>query len=238
MNIKWIEALDENEMGRVGETILREQIVSNPSSVLLLPTGQTPVSVYNRLAERQEREPIDWRRVHTVNLDEYISLSPSHPQSYQAFMRRNLFDRVGLTKEQTRLPRGDAADPAAECRAYDEHIRQLGGIDFALLGVGHNGHIGFNEPADSFAAGTHVVDLTPSTRQANARFFASMDEVPAQAITLGIDQIMHAERILLLCGADKKEIVESAFLGPITPRNPVSVLRLHRDVTVVHCWKR
>lgn len=218
--------------------MISHQIKAKPSSVLLLPTGQTPVTVYDTLAERRAQGKLDWKEIHTVNLDEYVSLSPDHPQSYHAFMKKNLFDRVGLSAEQTRLPRGDAADLAAECRDYDEHIDCLGGINFALLGVGHNGHIGFNEPSDSFSEGTHVVNLTPSTRQANARFFESLDAVPTQAVTMGILQIMQSERILLLCGPDKREIVETAFSGSITPRNPVSVLRLHRDVTVVHCWKR
>ena len=238
MEAKWIEAENEQQMGRLGAQLMCEQVAGKPSSVLLLPTGETPVPVYHRLAELYRLGELDWKNVHTVNLDEYIPLSPTHPQSYHAFMKKELFDPIGLTGEQTRLPRGDAPDLEAECRSYDEHIRCLGGIDFALLGVGHNGHIGFNEPGDSFSAGTHVVDLTPSTRQANARFFASVDEVPTKAMTMGIEQIMQARRILLLCGADKREIVESAFSGPITPRNPVSVLRLHRHVTVVHCWHR
>ena len=238
MEITWIAASDEQEMGRIGANILNEQIAAKPSSVLLLPTGQTPVTVYDNLAERKAQGKLNLSKIHTVNLDEYVPLPPNHPQSYHAFMKKNLFDRVGLTEKQTRLPRGDAADLLAECRDYDEHVRRLGGIDFALLGVGHNGHIGFNEPSDNFSAETHLVDLTPSTRQANARFFESLDEVPTQAVTMGVLQIMQSARILLLCGPDKREIIESAFSGPITPRNPASVLRLHRDVTIVHCWKR
>lgn len=238
MEIQWIEALNEDEMGRLGADRIQKQIAAKPASVLLLPTGQTPVKVYDRLADAAASGNLNVRQLHTVNLDEYVPLPATHPQSYYAFMKRNLFDRVGLTGQQVRLPRGDAPDLAAECRDYDHHIRSLGGIDFALLGVGHNGHIGFNEPSDRFPVGTHVVDLTPSTRQANARFFASADEVPTQAVTLGIDAIMQAASILLLCGADKREVVEAAFSGPVTPRNPVSVLRLHQNVTVIHCWKR
>ena len=238
MGTKWIEALNVLEMGRIGAQIMCEQVAQKTASVLLLPTGQTPVTVYDCLAGLYRQGKLNWQSVHTVNLDEYASLPPTHPQSYHAFMKKELFDRVGLTKEQTRLPRGDAPDLDAECHSYDRHIQELGGVDFALLGVGHNGHIGFNEPGDSFSAGTHVVDLTPSTRQANARFFASIDEVPERAVTMGVEQIMQSRRILLLCGADKREIVEAAFTGLVTPRNPVSVLRLHRHVTIVHCWRR
>ena len=238
MSITWIKAADENELGERGAAYIADLLQKKPAAALLLPTGETPVPVYRTLAVMQAAGRVSFEQVRTVNLDEYVGLGPDDPQSYHAFMQRQLFGPVGMRPEQSALPDGAAADLTAACRAYDAHIAALGGLDLALVGVGRNGHVGFNEPDDSFPIGTHVVDLTDSTVQANARLFDSAAEVPRQALTVGVDAIMQAREILLVAGPDKRQVVETALSGPVTPRLPVSVLRLHPRVTVIHVWKR
>ena len=225
---------DYQTMSRKAANILSAQIILKPNSVLGLATGSTPVGMYKQLVTWYEKGDLDFAEVKTVNLDEYVNLEPTHEQSYHYFMQHHLFDHVNINPANTNVPDGLAADPKAECAWYNQVIRQLGGIDIQVLGMGHNGHIGFNEPGDAFELETHVVDLTERTIQANSRFFASMDEVPRQAMTMGIKSIMMARKILLMVsGEDKADAVKRAFSGPVTPQMPASILQLHPYVTLV-----
>lgn len=170
----------------------------------------------------------------TVNLDEYRGLPRENDQSYFYFMNHNLFDYVNINPERTHLPNGMNPDADEECKRYEEVIRSTGGVDLQLLGLGHNGHIGFNEPGEAFETETHCVDLTERTIEANKRFFASIDDVPKQAYTMGIKTIMMAKKILIVVsGEDKAETVKNAFFGPVTPQVPASILQMHPDVTIV-----
>ena len=178
---------------------------------------------------------LDFSQVRTVNLDEYCGLRGDDPNSYRYFMDHHLFSRVNLQRENTHLPNGAAPDLEEECRRYEALIQSLGGVDLQLLGIGRNGHIGFNEPSDSFPPVVHTVQLTESTIQANSRLFERIEDVPTQAITMGVGTILKAERILLIAGADKRYILEEALTGRVTPQVPASVLQLHRDVTVIVC---
>ena len=183
-------------------------------------------------------EGLSFARCTTVNLDEYRGLAGTHPQSYRYFMNEHLFSRVDVRVDHTFVPNGTAADPAAECAAYDARLDSFGGSDIQLLGIGPDGHIGFNEPADEFTYETHLVDLDPSTIEANARFFDSADDVPRQALTMGLGGIMNAKKILLVAsGAAKKAVLEEAMHGPVTPRLPASILQRHPDVTVLFAEK-
>ena len=205
-----------------------------PRAVLGLATGGTPLGVYRRLIDDYRNGLISFRQVTTFNLDEYVGLPEDHPESYHAYMRRNLFDHIDLPPERAHLPNGNAADLAAECRRYDALIEEAGGIDLQLLGIGHNGHIGFNEPGPELVTGTHVVELAEETRRANARFFRSVDEVPRQAITMGVGTILKARTIALIAkGADKADIVRRALEGPITTDCPASLLQTHPQLIVL-----
>ena len=216
---------DYQQMSRKAASVLAAQVVANPKSVLGLATGSTPIGMYKQLVEWHKAGDLDFSQVHTVNLDEYVGLEPTHDQSYRYFMQDNLFNHINVVPENTNVPNGLAADPAAEGKRYDELIESLGGIDIQVLGMGHNGHIGFNEPCDYFPLGTHDVDLTESTISANARFFASMEDVPKKAITMGIQAIMNARKILVVVnGEGKADIVAKAFAGPVTPQVPASIL--------------
>ena len=232
--MKIYRAEDYNSMSRRAANILSAQVILKPDSVLGLATGSTPVGMYRQLVNWCEKGDIDFSQVHTVNLDEYLGLAPDHDQSYRYFMQQNLFDHINVRPENTNVPNGLASDPEAECRRYNEVIAGLGGIDLQVLGMGHNGHIGFNEPGEAFELETHVVDLTENTIQANARFFASKDEVPRRAITMGIKAIMQARHILVVVsGEDKAEIVRRAFAGPVTPLVPASILQMHPHLSLV-----
>ena len=221
-------------MSRKAANILSAQVILNPNSVLGLATGSTPIGMYKQLVSWYNKGDLDFSQVKSVNLDEYVGLSPDHDQSYRYFMQKNLFDHVNIDPANTNVPDGLAADPDEACRRYNQIIRDLGGIDIQVLGMGHNGHIGFNEPDDAFELETHVVDLQESTIEANARFFASKDEVPRRAITMGIKNIMQARQILVLVsGEGKADIVKAAFTGPVTPRVPASILQLHHNVALV-----
>ena len=223
------------DLCRIGAEMIAAQIAEKPDSVLGLATGSSPVGIYRKLIERYCAGKLDFSNITSVNLDEYVGLGGDHPQSYRYFMQKNLFDHVNITPSKTFVPNGLAADTRAECAAYDDRIRNLGGIDLQLLGIGLDGHIGFNEPADRFTEETHVVSLHPSTIAANARFFESEDEVPHSAITMGVGSIMQARKILLIAnGPAKKGIVEKAVSGPITPQVPASILQRHPDVTVIY----
>ncbi len=214
--------------------LIAAQIIARPDCVLGLATGSTPIGAYARLVEWHREGGLSFAGVRTVNLDEYRGLTPNHDQSYRYFMQTNLFDHVDVDRANTNVPDGLAADPAAECARYDRVLRDLGYADLQLLGLGHNGHIGFNEPGPAFVLPTHMVDLTESTINANARLFSSRDEVPRQALTMGIGGIMRAKRVVVaVSGADKAEAVARAFAGPVTPEVPASVLQLHPDVVLV-----
>lgn len=227
-------AKDYNDMSRKAANIISAQIILKPDCVLGLATGSTPIGTYQQLIERYREGDLDFSQVRTANLDEYRGLTRDNDQSYYYFMYHNLFKEVNIDMANTNIPDGTNPDSAAEAARYDQVIRDLGGVDLQLLGMGHNGHIGFNEPSDAFDKGTHCVDLQPSTIEANKRFFASIDDVPKQAYTMGIQTIMSARKILLLVsGAEKAEILYKALCGPITPHVPASVLQLHNDVTVV-----
>ena len=209
-------------------------IKAKPACVLGLATGSTPLPLYRELIAREERGALDFSRVRSVNLDEYKGLAPEHPQSYRFFMKENLFDHISIRPENTFVPDGLASDVEAMCMAYERKIEDLGGVDIQLLGIGHDGHIGFNEPCDHFPLWTHEVELTEMTRNANKRFFDSIDEVPTAAFTMGIGTVMAARRILMvITGEDKAEILYRAFFGPITPEIPASILQLHHDVALI-----
>ena len=223
------------ELCRRGADMFAAQIRKNPRSVLGLATGSSPIGIYRDLIAAYQAGELDFSQITSVNLDEYVGLGADHPQSYRRFMQENLFDHINIDPAKTFVPNGLAADPAAECAAYDRRIRELGGIDLQLLGIGLDGHIGFNEPADTFVEQTHVVALHESTIRANARFFESIDEVPRSAITMGIGSIVRARKILLIAnGPAKKEILEKAIYGPVTPLIQASILQQHPDVTVIY----
>lgn len=232
MNI--YRAKDYDDMSRKAANILFSQIISKPDCVLGLATGSTPLGIYRRLAEWYDTGDLDFSQVTTVNLDEYRGLPKDNPQSYYYFMHENLFQKVNMDADRTFLPDGMEADSRKACEDYNAILHSVGRVDIQLLGLGHNGHIGFNEPGSIFEAETHCVKLTDQTIKANRRFFESEEEVPREAYTMGIKTIMSARRILIVVsGADKADIVKKAFFGPITPQVPASVLQLHPDVTLV-----
>ena len=224
---------DYKGMSRKAANIVSAQVILNPACVLGLATGSTPIGMYQQLIDWYNKGDLDFSQVKSVNLDEYVGLAPTHDQSYRYFMQHNLFDHVNIDPANTNVPNGLASDPEAECERYNEVIRSMGGIDVQVLGMGHNGHIGFNEPGQAFELETHVVDLTERTIEANARFFASKDEVPKRAITMGIKSIMQARQILVVVsGEDKAEIVKKAFFGPVVPQVPASILQMHPNVVL------
>lgn len=225
---------DYAAMSRRAANLISAEVIRKPDCVLGLATGSTPIGTYKQLIEWHKKGDLRFWEVTSVNLDEYKGLGPDHDQSYRYFMQTNLFDHIDIRRENTYVPNGLAQDPEEECARYDQMIRALGGTDLQLLGLGRNGHIGFNEPGPSFVKETHVVDLTQSTIDANARFFASEADVPRQALTMGIGAIMSARRVLVVAsGADKADAVYNAFCGPITPEVPASILQLHGDVVLV-----
>ena len=221
-------------MSRQAANIISAQIILKPDSVLGLATGSTPIGAYRQLIDWYRMGDLDFSGIRSVNLYEYLGLSADDPRSYACFMRKNLFDAINIKPENTFIPDGCATDPTEECARYNQLIRTLGGIDLQLLGIGNNGHIGFNEPGDCFAKETHPVRLTENTIAANARFFSSVEEVPKYAISTGIKNIMQAKRILLIAsGTAKAEALFSTICGPITPAVPASILQLHENVTIV-----
>ena len=232
--MKIYKAKDYKDMSRKAANIISAQVIMKPNCVLGLATGSTPIGTYDQLVEWYNKGDLDFSEVTTVNLDEYKGLPRTNDQSYYYFMHQHLFDRVNIDPERTNVPNGMEPDAEKECGRYEELIRSLGGVDLQLLGLGHNGHIGFNEPGEAFEKETHCVDLTGRTIEANKRFFASADDVPKQAYTMGIKTIMQAKKILIVVnGENKADIVERAFFGPVTPEVPASILQLHNDVTLV-----
>lgn len=221
-------------MSRSAADIIEAQINEDSPCTLGLATGSTPIGTYQFLVEDCRQGKVSFANVETYNLDEYCGLSPESPDSYHYFMNANLFDFVDIDKANTHVPEGDGSDAEASCEAYEQAIEDAGWMDLQLLGLGNNGHIGFNEPAADFPVSTHIVRLTESTIDANSRLFESADDVPREAITMGIGTIMKARKILVVAnGVGKAAIVKEAFLGPVTPEVPASVLQLHPDVTVV-----
>ncbi len=223
------------KLSRLAANIVASQITVKPNSVLGLATGSSPVGLYKELIARYEAGELDFSRVTSVNLDEYVGLDGSHPQSYRYFMQTNLFDHVNIRPECTFVPGGCSENYEADCKAYDKRIEDLGGIDLQLLGIGLDGHIGFNEPDDHFTRETHVAELEESTIKANARFFDSEDEVPRRAVSMGMGAIMGAKKVLMIANGEAKwEAIHRALNGPITPELPASILQLHPDVTVIY----
>lgn len=225
---------DYKEMSRKAASIIAAQIILKPESVLGLATGSTPIGTYENLVAWYENGDLDFSNISSVNLDEYKGLSGDNDQSYRYFMNQHLFSKVNIDVNRTFVPNGLEPDSDKACAEYNEIIRQSGGIDLQLLGLGHNGHIGFNEPCDEFEKVTHCVDLKESTIEANKRFFESEADVPRQAYTMGIQNIMSAKKVLVVVsGEDKADIVAKAFAGPVTPQVPASILQMHEDVTLV-----
>lgn len=232
--MKIIRAKDYSDMSRKAANIISAQVIMKPNCVLGLATGSTPIGTYAQLVEWYQKGDLDFSEVTMVNLDEYKGLTRENEQSYYYFMNDNLFSKINIDLNRTFLPDGTEPDSDKACRDYNQIIADVGGVDLQLLGLGHNGHIGFNEPGMAFEAETHCVNLTESTMKANQRFFASMEDVPRQAYTMGIKTIMQAKKILVVVsGADKASIIKEAFFGAITPSVQASVLQLHNDVTLV-----
>ena len=233
--MKIIRAKDYADMSRKAANIISAQVIMKPNCVLGLATGGTPVGAYAQLVDWYNKGDIDFSEVTTVNLDEYRGLPKEHPQSYWYFMNENLFSKVNIDPAKTNLPDGTNLDTAAECARYNGIIHKLGGIDLQLLGIGPNGHIGFNEPGEAFELETHCVDLAPTTIEANKRFFAGNEAlVPKQAYTMGIKTIMQARKVLVVAnGKAKAQAVKDAVTGPVTPACPGSILQLHPDCILV-----
>ena len=228
------EGKDYQDVSRKAANIMSAQIILKPDSVIGLATGSTPIGIYDQLVKWYEKGDLDFSNVVSINLDEYKGLSGDNDQSYRYFMNKHLFDRINIDKNKTYVPDGLEQDSYKACQQYNNIIEKSGGIDMQLLGLGHNGHIGFNEPGEAFEKETHCVNLTKSTIEANKRFFEREEDVPKQAYTMGIKSIMQAKKILIVVsGKGKADIVKKAFFGPVTPEVPASVLQLHNDVTLV-----
>ncbi|MBS5523460.1 MAG: glucosamine-6-phosphate deaminase [Clostridiales bacterium] len=227
-------AKDYKDMSRKAANIISAQIIMKPNCVLGLATGSSPIGTYKQLIDWYNKGDLDFAEVKTINLDEYKGLTRDNVQSYAYFMNENLFKHVNIDIHNTHLPNGMAVDDEEECRRYNSIIHSMGGIDLQLLGLGHNGHIGFNEPDEAFEKETHLIALTQSTIDANSRLFDNPKDVPRYAYTMGIKTIMQAKKILVVVsGEDKSEIVAKAFFGPVTPEVPASILQMHNDVTIV-----
>ncbi|MDP4553013.1 glucosamine-6-phosphate deaminase [Alkalihalobacillus macyae] len=229
-----IEAIDYEHMSSLAARYLIEKISTKPELILGLATGGTPEGTYKRLIEDHRMNGTSYKEITTYNLDEYVGFSPDNPNSYHAFMYKNLFSELDIQENNVHLPNGVAIDLVEECKAYEERIEENGGIDIQLLGMGSNGHIGFNEPGTSFEANTHLVELTQSTREANARFFTDIDDVPREAITMGIATIMRSKEILLLVsGETKRNALKELLNGDVRESFPASVLNRHPNVTII-----
>ncbi len=214
--------------------LISAQVMVKPNALLGLATGSSPVGAYQQLIADCREELLDFSKIRTVNLDEYVGLSPDHPQSYRYFMNENLFNHINIDIKNTRTPDGLAKNLVEECETYSQRIVDMGGIDLQLLGVGSNGHIGFNEPDQFFTCGTQVANLAQSTLEDNKRFFDSIDQVPKQAISMGIREIMQARSVVMIAsGSNKANAVKEAFYGKITPQCPASILQLHPNFTLV-----
>ncbi|MFI3163802.1 MAG: glucosamine-6-phosphate deaminase [Bacillota bacterium] len=232
--MKIIVAKNYDELSFHAGEIIKNQIIEKPDSVLGLATGSSPVGTYKHLVAEFNAGKVSFAKAKSANLDEYVGIAKDHDQSYYYFMQDNLFSHVDIDVANTNIPNGLASDPDAECARYDGVIEALGGVDLQLLGIGGNGHIGFNEPAECFSKGTNKIALHDSTIEANARFFASKADVPTHAYSMGIGTIMKAKKILLVAsGKDKAKAIAGLVKGDIRPDMPASILQYHPDVTVV-----
>lgn len=232
MNVLIYES--EEQIGIAAGNYMCGQVLQKPNSVLGLATGSTPLKPYSQMIELYKKGVVDFSKVTTFNLDEYVKLDVNDKNSYHSFMHENLFDHINIPEENINFLDGNAEDPEEECRRYEEKIKAAGGIDIQLLGIGSNGHIAFNEPADCFQRWSHVVTLKESTVKDNSRFFKSIDEVPTQAVTMGIGSIMQAKKILIIAiGENKAKAIKQLIGGNVTPMCPASVLQFHTDVTLM-----
>ncbi len=232
MQIKVVE--NYAEMSRAAADIFRDVISARPDCVLGLATGDTPIGLYDCMVDDYKAGKIDFSKVSTVNLDEYYPINPDNDQSYRYFMNEKLFDRINVDKTKTYVPDGQAQQPEASCRDYENNINALGGIDVQVLGIGRNGHIGFNEPGEELHPYTHLTSLTDSTIEANSRFFASEADVPKHALTMGIRSIFKARKIVVLAsGEGKAEAIKAMLSGNISTHCPASLLCLHSDVILI-----
>ena len=232
--MKFYKLKDYKDLSKKAAQLIASQLILKPNTVLGLATGSTPEGLYTELIKLYEQKIIDFRDVTTFNLDEYYGIHRHNPQSYYHYMRKNLLDHINIKKENINIPNGLAENVERHCREYEEKIKTSGGVDVQILGIGRNGHIGFNEPTDEFKKETHLVYLQEETIEDNARFFENIDEVPHKAISMGIKTIMDAKKILLIAnGESKAQAMYDSLRGPITPKVPASILQLHRDVTVV-----
>ena len=229
-----IRTKDYRDMSRKAANVISAQVILKPTSVLGLATGTTPIGTYEQLAEWNHKGDCDFSQVTTYNLDEYRGLTHEDPQSYHYFMRTNFFDHINIDINNTHVPDGSNPNAEEACAEYDRIVAEAGYPDLQLLGLGHNGHIGFNEPDDVFSKGTHCVDLTESTIKANSRLFEREEDVPRQAYTMGVQTIMYARTILMVAsGEDKAQAVHDMILGPVTPKCPASILQLHHHCIVI-----
>lgn len=232
--MKVIVCENYDEMSLKAAEILKRQLDEKPDSILGFATGSTPVGTYKRLIDMYNKKEIDFSRVTSFNLDEYYPIKQDNPQSYHYFMHKNLFDHINLDKSKIHIPNGDTENPEEECMAYDRAVSEAGGVDLQILGIGRNGHIGFNEPDEALFAGTHITSLTESTIEANSRFFSEDEVIPTQALTMGMSTILSAKKILILANGDsKRNAVRELLSGGITTSNPSTMLKLHSDVTLI-----
>ncbi|WP_028451170.1 glucosamine-6-phosphate deaminase [Chitinilyticum aquatile] len=225
---------NQADLDRAAADLIISAVRAKPNAILGMATGGTPVGLYKEIVKSYQQGLVSFKEARTFNLDEYVGLPVTHPESYRAFMQRNLFDHIDIKPENTHVPNGNAADIDAECQNYDEMMYQQGPVDLQLLGIGHNGHIGFNEPDDKLSRFTYKVTLKEETREANKRFFDSIDQVPTHAVTMGMGSIMQAKAILLVVkGAEKAAILDATLNGPITTQVPASLLQTHPRVIVM-----
>ncbi len=232
--MKVIVTKNYDELSKVAANEMAMVVKNNPKAILGLATGGSPIGMYKELIRMNKEGEIDFSKVTTVNLDEYVGLSGDHPQSYRYFMNENLFNHINIDKKNTYVPNGLAKNIEEECKNYDNKIENLGGTDVQLLGIGNNGHIAFNEPDEDLVSGTHLTNLTQDTIQANARFFDLIDEVPKTALTMGLGGIMKSKKIIVIAsGESKAEAVKAMVNGKISTKMPASMLQMHRDVVVI-----
>lgn len=224
----------EEQIGIAAGNYMCGQVLQKPDSVLGLATGSTPLKPYGQMIDLYKKGVVDFSKVTTFNLDEYVNLDVNDKNSYHSFMHENLFDHINIPEKSINFLNGNASDPEKECEEYENKIKKAGGIDIQLLGIGSNGHIAFNEPSDCFQRWSHVVNLKESTVKDNSRFFKSIEEVPTQAVTMGIGSIMQAKKILIIAiGENKAKAIKQLINGNVTPQCPASVLQFHTDVTLM-----